>query len=624
MRPAIAARLEALLALHSRQPGWEEIEGACVIALALAYEDWCQPEVAVYFCYDGKGWVVLNFGPWAEKPRPLKDLPKSITGSLVGEAMESGQMVRAREVADPFPEVPGASRLAGECVAIPLKANGRTLGAFLAAWPEPQEGLESRFLFMQLTAWHVAALISQSELVMGLRRHAENLEEAVASRSSLLAEALGKVQDLYAQSQAQLERLKAFTEISMRINSHGELGPLLDAVAELAARLLNTSFAFTALLQADGTFRVIPDAGHWGLSEHFIEAFTTVPGCGLHHHAITSGAPVASEDILHDDRSANSFIRREGFRAEIVAPMMVGDRAIGILAAGQQMPRTWTEDEIAVLQFLSSQAAAAIDRARALDELRALDRLKDEILGIASHELRTPLTAIKGFAAILASDSNGLDADAVRKYAHIIDVEADRMIRLVGDMLDVSRIESGRVTVEIHPQSVADLVEQAIYASWGTSADRIEVEVDEGLEIMADADHVVRILTNLLDNARKYSEPGTKVAVRVRKNGDMVEVRVWNEGKPFDPGETEQLFRKFSRLDRHRASGARGAGLGLYIARQLVLAMGGRLWVESTPDGPTFAFALPAAMSRTEGLRAIVPASSPDKERVSGSSLADA
>lgn len=551
MRPAVAARLESFLALQALEPGWESVEQACNALLRLAEDAWAPERFALYFRHDEGGWAFSNRGDHA------------------------GTLVQADPVAFPQntalngngPVRDARADGSGDYVAIPLKSGGRTLGAMVLGWAKPLQDLESQFLLMQLAAWHLAGLIASSEADARMRRQTE--------------------------AQAQLERLKAFTEISMLINGHGELGPLLDAVAELAARLLDASFAFTGLLQSDGTYRVIPEAGHWGLSDKFIAKFTTVPGRGLHHHAITTGAPVASGDVYSDDRAANPYIREEGFRAEIVAPLMVGDRPIGILAAGQRMPREWTEDEIAVLKFLSSQAASAIDRARALDELRALDHLKDEILGIASHELRTPLTAIKGFAAILASDPGDLERESARKYAHIIDIEADRMIRLVDDMLNVSRIESGRVTLEVNPVNVLDLVEQAIFASWGTSGDRIELEVDERIETMADSDQVVRILANLLENARKYSDPGARVAVRANVDADKVEIRVWNEGESFAPGETEQLFRKFSRLGRHRASGARGAGLGLYIARQLIGAMGGQLWVEATPGGPTFAFSLP-------------------------------
>ncbi len=595
MRPALAARFESFLALQALEPGRESIEQVCRKSLELADEAWGKPLAALYVVQDGSGWVIASFGSRQGKLSPFEPAILGGDHGPLRKAIESCEVVRKVAEGQVFPGLEFAGPVAGDLVAIPLTCHGVVKGALLLGWPEQRMELPHELIFMRLTAWSIGTLIGQADLVENMNRQTMAHEDASAKRSSQLGEALAEVRKLYSHSQAQLERLKSFTEISMRINRHAELGPLLDAVAELASRLLHSTFAFTALLQADGTHRVIPEAGHWGLSPRFIEEFTTMPGLGLHVLAFETGGPVCSRDILADPRSSNGFIRDEGWRAEIVAPLVVGERPIGLLTAGGLEPRDWTEDEIEVMRFLASQAASAIDRARTMDELRALDRLKDEVLGIASHELRTPLTAIKGFAAILAADKGEIDADSTTKYARIIDVEADRMIRLVEDMLNVSRIESGRVTLDLHPVEVREAVDQAILSTWGAGADCVEVEVGEEVESLADSDQLVRIMANLLENARKYSDAGARVAVRARTEGDMVEIRVWNEGEPFAPGEIEQLFRKFSRLGRHRASGARGAGLGLYIARQLITAMGGQLWVESTEDGPTFAFSLPNA-----------------------------
>lgn len=383
-----------------------------------------------------------------------------------------------------------------------------------------------------------------------------------------------------------------FSEIATLINTHGEVGPLLDTVARHTSQLLDAPLVYVALADQHGAF-ALSDNGHVGVSDHFIRSFRTVPGHGLHHQAIEARGPIATPDMQVDPRAINPVVRGEGWRAVLISPMIAGDRVVGILCAGRKEVRDWPPEEIETMRFMASQAAAAIDRARTLDDLRALDKLKDEILSIASHELRTPLTAIKGFAAILAADRGDLDADALRKYAKIIDDESDRMIRLVDDMLNVSRIESGRVALEMQAVGVLEMVERAVFASWGPDRGHIEVDIDESIDVRGDADNLVRILANLLENARKYSVPGARVSVAARQGDAQVEIRVWNEGETLTPDDVDLLFRKFSRLNRHRASGSRGAGLGLYIARQLIAAMGGRLWVEPTPGGPTFAFSLP-------------------------------
>jgi signal transduction histidine kinase len=595
VRPALAAKFERFLALRTRNGGWEGAERVCREALAIACEVTGSRIGALYFINGSMGWVTATFGAAERRMMPVEaDMIQQGAPSLRAVISRGESVV---DLGDPWP-FPGLEQIgvAPEItMAFPLACCGDPAGALVLGRQDRASVPEDTVFMVEMLAWQVAAYLNQAELVEKLRHQAGSLEATVAERSRQLDEALQERERMHDATKSQVERLKQFTEVAMRINGSGELEQLLDAIAELASRFLRAEMSCIALANPDGIFRLMPDFGHHGLSTRLVETFQTVPGKGLHAIAISTGAPVGVRDAASDDRIVNRQAMEEGWRAIIVAPLLVGDRAIGVLIAGDKSVHDWSEDAVEVMRFLASQGASAIDRARRLEDLQALDRLKDEILGIASHELRTPLTAIKGFAAILASGGE-MPIDHVQKYANIIDIEADRMIRLVNDMLNVSRIESGRIELELHPVVVFEMVERAIFASWGAQdGGRISVDVAEDLEVHADSDKLVRILANLLENARKYSESGARVTVCAKAQADNVEIRVWNEGEPFGPGEIDQLFRKFSRLGRHRASGTRGAGLGLYIARQLITAMGGDLWVESSEGGPTFVFSLPAA-----------------------------
>ena len=229
---------------------------------------------------------------------------------------------------------------------------------------------------------------------------------------------------------------------------------------------------------------------------------------------------------------------------------------------------------------------------------REVDRMKTEFVSIVSHELRTPLTSIKGSLHLLMTDPAVSDNEDQRQLVEISLKNTDRLIRLINDILDVSKMEAGRIQLRLGLQAVAEWVGtsvEGIHAFADSRGIRIETELADGLPpVLVDPDRMVQVVTNLLSNAVKFSPEGSRVWVTARRAGDTVELRVRDEGRGIGAEDIPKLFEKFRQLDSRSVRAAGGTGLGLAICRGLVEEHGGRIWVESTPgEGATFIVVLP-------------------------------
>lgn len=224
---------------------------------------------------------------------------------------------------------------------------------------------------------------------------------------------------------------------------------------------------------------------------------------------------------------------------------------------------------------------------------REIDEMKSSFVSTVSHELRTPLTMIQGFSELLMA--RDLGEERSRESLRQINTAAERLSRLIDDLLSVSRIESGRVEVRAEPVNVEETL-AGVVSAFGDSRP-VQVRVDETIPpLLADRDKLVQILTNLLSNAMKYSPPAAPVTVSVRRQDGSAEISVEDRGPGIAGEDMPKLFEKFSRLDRGRAPEARGTGLGLYITRHLVEMHGGSIRVESEPGhGSRFTFSIPIA-----------------------------
>jgi PAS domain S-box-containing protein len=237
---------------------------------------------------------------------------------------------------------------------------------------------------------------------------------------------------------------------------------------------------------------------------------------------------------------------------------------------------------------------------RDLTEERALERMRTEFVSTVSHELRTPLAAIYGAAMTLRRSDVSIDELQRNRLLDIVSGEADRLARTVNDILWASRLDTDTLHVTIQNCDPLALVDQVVTAQEVHLDRSHRLLVDSAAEVplvAGDPDKVGRVLINLVDNAVKYSPDGGSVTVRVEGAGSCVRFAVADEGLGIPPSEQRRVFEKFYRLDPNMTRGVGGTGLGLYICRELVRRMDGRIWVESPGlgRGSTFVVELPAA-----------------------------
>ena len=232
-----------------------------------------------------------------------------------------------------------------------------------------------------------------------------------------------------------------------------------------------------------------------------------------------------------------------------------------------------------------------------MTSLEELGRLRAEFLGMVSHELRVPLTSIKGSAITLLDDSSDLDPAELRQFHQIIVDQVEHMRELIGDLLDVARIETGTLPVSPEPTEIASLVDRA-RNTFLSSGGRHDLDLDLALDlplVMADRQRIVQVLSNLLSNAARHSLESSVIWVSAVQEDFHVAVTVADEGTGISAEQLPHLFRKFSRTDEDGERETGDAGLGLAICRGIVEAHGGRIWAESdgTGQGARFTFTIP-------------------------------
>ena len=235
--------------------------------------------------------------------------------------------------------------------------------------------------------------------------------------------------------------------------------------------------------------------------------------------------------------------------------------------------------------------------ARANAELRKLDQMRSEFVSLVSHQIRAPLTNMRGAATRMQTQCGAINPTCSRMFV-ILDQQAERLERLVQDVLNAARIETGDLKLQPEPISMLPVVQQVVDQARTRGGDRpFNVPPKPGLPfVYADRDRVTEVLMNLIDNADKYSPPGGEIAIEVQADQTEVKVSVRDHGRGLPPADLDRVFDKFYRSDNSDAQAVYGYGLGLFVCRRLIEAQGGRIWAENAPGGgAVFAFTLPVA-----------------------------
>jgi signal transduction histidine kinase len=233
---------------------------------------------------------------------------------------------------------------------------------------------------------------------------------------------------------------------------------------------------------------------------------------------------------------------------------------------------------------------------------RIVDQMKSDFVATVSHELRTPLTSIYGFAETLLRGDVAFSEAERATFLGYIASESERLINIVDDLLNVARLETGTLGLTLDRTDVAGVVGEVVErASQHANGDhRFELDLPDGeMAVEADRDKLVQIVQNLVDNALKFSPAGGRITISARRRSDTAEIRVEDEGIGISRADQGRIFTKFYRAEGVSRAGVSGTGIGLFLARGLVAAMGGRMWVESEEgEGARFIFELPIAKGK--------------------------
>jgi PAS domain S-box-containing protein len=271
----------------------------------------------------------------------------------------------------------------------------------------------------------------------------------------------------------------------------------------------------------------------------------------------------------------------------------------------------------AVMLDAAGNVAGRIFAFRDVSSERVLEQMKSDFVATVSHELRTPLTSIYGFAETLLRRDIDFSETERATFLGYIASESERLIEIVDDLLNVARLEAGTLGLSLRPTNVGELVAgvaEGTRAALGDYA-RVVVEVDQpegSLTADADPEKLAQILQQLVDNAIKFSPEGGTITISGRRRADSIEVRVSDEGIGIPHADQQRIFTKFYRAEGETGPSVPGTGLGLFLVRGLLTAMGGRISVESTEGrGSTFAFELPVSKRASRGRQTTVKAANP-------------
>ena len=288
----------------------------------------------------------------------------------------------------------------------------------------------------------------------------------------------------------------------------------------------------------------------------------------------------------------------------VVYPLTIGTRTIGVLCIGvNSNDRDFESKKREILRELGQVVSVVLDRAilyedlrRANEKLQELDKLKDEFVTLASHELRTPMAAIRGSLSTILEGYAGEIPQESREFLTAAYNENDRLIRLVNNLLNISRIEAGRLTLKLTQVNLDLLITEVVSNMQMATKEKYLTLVYQtsGIPtVLADADKVREVLVNIIGNAVKYTHKGGVTVVTERK-GDSVVTSVTDTGSGIAKEDQDLLFKKFSQVRGSYAKPTGGTGLGLYICKQIVEGLQGSIWLESTlGTGSTFYFSLP-------------------------------
>lgn len=389
------------------------------------------------------------------------------------------------------------------------------------------------------------------------------------------------------------EELSKLYEITRAINSTLDLKTVLELILKLTNELFKAQAGSIMLLNSDASLTI--EAAH-GLSDEIVATTRVRLGEGIAGWVAMTGEPLLLEGKVKDPRFTMLVDRKDPIKSALCVPLKTKDKVIGVLMLRRKTSASkFTDEQLRFLSTIADQAAIALENARLVRELKRVSQMKSEIVSMVTHDLKTPLTSIQGFLELVLT--RNLPPEKTSRYLTIVQEEAERLVRLINNLLDLSKLEAGEFKLTRRPVDLIRIIKATLSTLGSNEPPNISFHPPAKVPlVLADEDLIIQVIHNLVSNAMKYSPERGNIEIRVAPAGSFVTTEVEDHGIGIPAEKLSQLFSRYYRVDSTATRGIPGTGLGLANVKYIVEAHGGNLSVESHEGrGSIFAFSLPAA-----------------------------
>ena len=406
-----------------------------------------------------------------------------------------------------------------------------------------------------------------------------------------------------------VEELKALGEVGQAVSLSLDLETVLTTIVGRAVQLSGTNGG--VIYEYNETTQEFLLRASQHMEEEVLEELRAAPislGEGAVGRAATIRAPVQVSDIVNE-REYTPRIRpvlaKLGYRSILAVPLLREERIVGGLAVWRQKTGSFAPEVVNLLQTFATQSVLAIQNARLFREIEdknrqieAANRHKSEFLANMSHELRTPLNAIIGFSEVLSERLFGELNEKQAEYTDDILTSGRHLLSLINEILDLSKVEAGRMELELTTFDLPLAIENArtfVRERATKHGITVDVAIDDRLgDYVGDERKIKQVLLNLLSNAVKFTPEGGRIGINTRQTDGAVEISVTDTGIGIAPEDQPKIFEEFRQVGKDYAHKSEGTGLGLTLAKKFVELHGGKIWVESeVGKGSKFTFTLP-------------------------------
>lgn len=470
---------------------------------------------------------------------------------------------------------------------LPLLAGEEVVGFFFLDNRTPGAYTERDLELLDPVAQQLALAIQNNRLLKELQEQSRELARSV-------------------------EEMKVLREVGQAINSSLDVQTVLTTIVAHAVEL-SGSDAGTVHEYDEQSGEFILRATH-GMDTELVEELRANPikyGEGAVGRVGVSHEPITFPDITSSDYDPRlkSLMAKSNFRAILNVPLLRGERLVGGLSVIRKSPGEFPPETVELLRTFATQSVLAIQNARQFQELEEkghqleiASRHKSQFLANMSHELRTPLNAILGYSELILDNIYGEVPDKIRDPLRRLDKNGRHLLGLINDVLDLSKIEAGLLTLSLRDYSMNDIVQSVV-----TAVESLATEKNLPITLMIDKDlprgtgddrRIMQVLLNLAGNAIKFTEAG-QIQIRATTSGGNFLVSVTDTGPGIAEADQQKIFEEFQQAESSSTRKKGGTGLGLSIAKRIIDLHGGRIWVESRPgQGSTFRFLLPVRVDR--------------------------